>query len=64
MTQIELDALHTICSNIPMLNDIANDIAKQLKIKNKIDLLRLKKDNGYEVECSDIDKVIAELDKT
>ena len=60
MTQIELDALRAICSNIPMLDDIAT----QLRIKNKIDLLRMKKDYGYEVECSDIDKVIAELDKT
>ena len=60
MTQIELDALHTICSSIPMLDDIAT----QLRIKNKIDLLRMKKDYGYEVDCSDIDKLIVELDKT
>ena len=60
MTQIKLDTLRTICSNIPMLNDIAT----QLRIKNKIDLLRMKKDYGYRVECSDIDEVIAELDKT
>lgn len=60
MTQIELDALHTICSSIPMLDDIAT----QFRIKNKIDLLRMKKDYGYEVDCSDIDKLIVELDKT
>ena len=60
MTQIELDVLHTIYSNIPRLNDIA----KQLKIKNKIDLLRLKKDNGYVVKCSEINDLIEELDKT
>lgn len=60
MTQHEIDALHTICSSIPMLNDIA----KQLKIKNKIDLLRLKKDNGFVVKCSEINDLIEELDKT
>lgn len=60
MTQIELDALRAICSNIPMLNDIAT----QLKIKNKIDILRLKKDAGYAVNCSEIDDLIEELDKT
>lgn len=60
MTQIELDALRTICSNIPMLNDIAT----QLRIKNKIDLLRMKKDYGYEISYSKIDDLIAELDKT
>lgn len=60
MTQIEIDALQTICSSIPVLDDIA----KQLKIKNKIDLLRLKKDNGFVVKCSEINDLSEELDKT
>lgn len=58
MRQIEFDALEVICSNLPAIEEIA----KQLKIKNKIDMLRLKKDNGYAIKCGDIDDISKMLD--
>lgn len=55
LSSTEIDAMLAIISNMPKL-------VKQLKIKNKIDLLKLKKDNGYPIDCDHIDDISSMLD--
>lgn len=52
MTYIESDALNAIVRNLP-------EIVKQLKLKNKIELLKLK--TNYELSAEDL-KEVTELE--